>query len=82
MAKYYDKKSEKIIGVSNKESRKFTRECITTAIVKLMKVKDYAKITVTDICEKAGVSRAGFYRNYKDKEDVMKEVLANANVNS
>lgn len=82
MAKYYDKKSDKIVGISNDESRKFTRECITTAIVKLMKVKEYSKITVTDICEKAGVSRAGFYRNFKDKEDVMKEVLANANVNS
>ncbi len=82
MAKYYDKYSDKIVGISNDEARKFTRECICTAIVKLMKEKEFSKITVTDICEKAGVSRAGFYRNFKDKEAVLEDILATANVYS
>lgn len=82
MAKYYDKKSDKVIGISNDEARKFTRECICTALVKVMAVKNYDKITVTDICDKAGVSRAGFYRNFNGKEDVMEEIIGNVNVYS
>lgn len=82
MAKYYDKNSDKVIGISNDEARKFTRDCICTALVKVMSVKNYDRITVTDICAKAGVSRAGFYRNFNGKEDVMEEILGIANVYS
>jgi cytidylate kinase len=42
-----------------------------------MDEKLYNKITVSDICEKAGVARPTFYRNYNDKDDVIFGYLIN-----
>ena len=45
---------------------------ITTALLQLMKKKDYFRITITEICEKAGVSRMSFYRHFDTKEEVLR----------
>lgn len=42
------------------------------ALLQLMEQKNYSKITVKDITEKAGVSRLTFYRNFESKEDILK----------
>lgn len=42
------------------------------ALLQLMKVKEFSAITVTDICEKAGISRLTFYRNFEIKEDILR----------
>ncbi len=47
------------------------KECIVTALVELMKVKDYNAITITDIAKKSGMSRMTYYRNYKSKDDII-----------
>lgn len=47
------------------------RESITQALLILMETKDFQKITITDIVNKAGVVRVSFYRNYTSKEDVI-----------
>jgi AcrR family transcriptional regulator len=39
----------------------------------LMDAKPYNKITISDICNKAGIARPTFYRNYNDKDDVVFE---------
>lgn len=44
---------------------------IVQALFKLMAEYEYGKISVIDIVNKAGVSRATFYRNFKKKEDVI-----------
>ncbi len=44
---------------------------IVQALFKLMSEYEYEKIGVTDIANKAGVSRATFYRNFKRKEDII-----------
>lgn len=62
--------------VSNKESNRLTKECICTALVFLIAEKDFDKISVTDIIEKSGVSRATFYRNYGTKENVIKDIVS------
>lgn len=46
-------------------------DCIYDALIDLMKIKPYSKITVTDITERAGVSRMAYYRNYEDKDDIL-----------
>lgn len=51
------------------------KEYIYEALFILMKKKDYRDITITDICEKAGVTRMSFYRNYKTKEDILREFV-------
>ncbi|QHT62750.1 TetR/AcrR family transcriptional regulator [Paenibacillus lycopersici] len=56
------------------ESQKqLTKESITESLFLLLKEKDYATITVTDIAQKAGVSRMAFYRHYRDKSQVIEE---------
>ena len=44
---------------------------ITDTLLALMHEKSFAKITITEIIEKANVARASFYRNYDSKEDVL-----------
>lgn len=48
-----------------------TKECILTALLKLMEEKPYQSISITDITTLAGVSRMAYYRNYKSKEDIL-----------
>ena len=45
------------------------KEAIEMALIKLLKKKDINKITVTELCETAGVGRSSFYRNFESLED-------------
>ena len=63
-----------ILKMSNMESNLFTKECICTALLSLMATETFDHIKVTSIINRAGVSRGGFYRNYKSKEDVLEEI--------
>ena len=46
-------------------------ESITTALLELMAKKDFSKISITEIVQKAGVSRVTYYRHFDSKEDVL-----------
>lgn len=46
------------------------KEAIEIALIKLLMKKDINKITVTELCEIAGVGRSSFYRNFEGFEDV------------
>ncbi|MGN0469092.1 MAG: TetR/AcrR family transcriptional regulator [Acutalibacteraceae bacterium] len=65
-----------ILHLSNAESNRFTRECITTSFLILLSQKPFEKITVTDITSKAGVSRMAFYRNFQSKENIVSEIAS------
>ena len=52
-----------------------TKECILTALLRLMDEKPYESITITDITSLAGVSRMAYYRNYKNKDDILIDKL-------
>ncbi|MBR3486231.1 MAG: helix-turn-helix transcriptional regulator, partial [Clostridia bacterium] len=65
-----------ILRLSNAEANKVTRECMKTALVKLLNEKDLPRISVTEIVTAAGVSRPAFYRNYSSKEDLLEDVIA------
>lgn len=62
------------LRLSNEESNKLTRECVRTALILLINDTPFDKITTTAIIKKSGVSRAGFYRNYSSKNDVILEI--------
>ncbi len=57
------------------ESNRLAKECIVTALVELMKIRDYDAITITDIARKAGVSRMAYYRNYSSKDDILNKYI-------
>ncbi len=52
--------------------RHFTREYVTEALFRLMEKKPFSKITISEVVELAGTSRASFYRNYLSLDDVIK----------
>lgn len=60
-------------GLSNEEANRLTKESIRIAYLSLLKKND-KNITITDIVNKAGVSRTAFYRNYNNKEDIIIEI--------
>lgn len=56
----------------NKNSLKEeTQNSIADALIGLSLSKPLSSISVTELCEKAGVSRMAFYRNFASKEDVL-----------
>lgn len=64
-----------ILRLSNEESNRITKECIETALLILMKEKQFKDISITDIVKRAGVSRTAYYRNYSSKEDILTNYL-------
>ena len=56
---------------------KRAKEYITEAILQLLNKKKYEDITITDIAEKAGVTRITFYRNFESKDDIIKQYIQN-----
>jgi AcrR family transcriptional regulator len=59
----------------SKRPNEVITESITEALLQLMNVNEFGKITVTDITKEAGVGRASFYRNFGGKEDVIRKRL-------
>ena len=53
------------------EANVLTKECILTALLRLMEEKSYESISITDITTLAGVSRMAYYRNYTSKDDIL-----------
>lgn len=63
--------------MENKISSKNTlvTESIFTALMILMEKKDFNEISITEVANKAGVSRMSFYRHYSILEDVITDYL-------
>ena len=51
----------------------YAEKYIMEALVLLMERKEYKDISITEICRKAGVTRMSFYRNFVDKEDILRK---------
>ena len=46
------------------------------AFAEMMKETQFDKITVYDLCQRAGVRRATFYKHYKDKYDFFSHIVS------
>ena len=53
-----------IVSAGINPKTKFTRMCISEAILSLLETTDFAKLKISDIVRKAGVARASFYKYY------------------
>lgn len=51
-------------------SNLLAKECIVSALLQLLKHQTISAVTVTELCNRAGVSRMTFYRNYSSIEDI------------
>jgi AcrR family transcriptional regulator len=54
---------------------KKTREALAAAIFALLEQKNFTKITISDLCGEALISRATFYTHFKDKYDLLNDCL-------
>ena len=68
--------SEKTVSpMSNASRNKYVVEHITSALLELMREKPLRDVSISELCDAAGVGRASFYRNFSDKEDVISRYL-------
>ncbi|TDL69353.1 TetR/AcrR family transcriptional regulator [Paenibacillus amylolyticus] len=62
--------------MTNKNTRNtFVKLQITNSLLDMLKTKELRTISVSDLTSHAKVSRVSFYRNYREKEDILKEYL-------
>lgn len=55
-----------------------TRKLLREALVELVEERGFEAITVGELTERAMVSRAAFYRNYRDKFDLVEQIFDEA----
>lgn len=55
-----------------------TKSEIKATLLELMRAKAFSKITVTEICGKAGINRGTFYLHYCDLYAVLEELIEEA----
>ncbi|MDR0832408.1 MAG: TetR/AcrR family transcriptional regulator, partial [Bacillales bacterium] len=55
----------------NKSKNERSQQDITFALIYLLGIKKYENISVTDICEKAMISRKTFYNHFQEKNDIL-----------
>lgn len=61
---------------SNERPQKaVSRKLLKDALLVLMEEKDYQDISISQLCERAGVSRKTFYRHYNRIDDILKQLL-------
>ena len=58
--------------MSNEGRNTYVREHITAALLQLLREEPLDAISVSQLCARAGVGRASFYRNFGTKEDVLR----------
>ena len=54
------------MNTPNNKRKKESRERIEKVFIELLQTKEVNKISVSDICKKAGLNRTTFYANYTD----------------
>jgi len=63
----------------NLDQKQLTKDSILGALLIIMTKKEFKKISISEVSQKAGVSRMAFYRNYEILEDVLIERLDTIN---
>lgn len=52
-----------------------TKNWLFEALLDIIKTDFYEKITITKICQRAGVPRSTFYRYFNDKDDILRDYI-------
>jgi len=67
--------SKNVSPFSNEARNAYVIEHITDALRKLLKDKPIGDISISELCDLAGIGRASFYRNYESKEDILRRYI-------
>jgi AcrR family transcriptional regulator len=68
-----EQKGKCVSPFSNEARNAYVVEHITEALIKKLKHKPLDDISVSELCDEAGVGRTSFYRNFESREDVIKK---------
>lgn len=52
----------------------YTKKILRSSLMKLLQEKPIGRISVTELCNTAGVNRGTFYSHYRQPEDVMRQI--------
>lgn len=55
----------------NAQTTEFLKECLSDALIKLMKVKSVNEITISEIAKTASVGRTSYFRYFKTKNELI-----------
>lgn len=64
--------SKNVSPMSSKGRNTYVIEHITDALIKLIRNKPIGDISISELCDLAGIGRASFYRNFDSKEDILR----------
>lgn len=67
--------TENVSPMSNEGRNTYVIEHITEALIKLLQDKPIRDITISQLCDLAGIGRASFYRNFESKEDILRDYI-------
>ena len=71
-----EQKAKNVSPFSNESRNAYVVEHLTSSMLALLKEKPIAEISISELCDMAGVGRTSFYRNYQTKEDIVKAHIA------
>lgn len=66
---------ETVSPMSNEGRNQYVIEHITEALLALLSEKEMEDISISELCDRAGVGRASFYRNFNSKEDILRAYI-------
>ena len=61
--------------MDNGENNSYVKKQLTISLLELLESKELRAISVSEIAQNAGVHRVSFYRNFTEKEDVLREYI-------
>ena len=56
--------------MSTNHSKQFSRDCMVQALIQLLQTTSLSNITISELTERAGVSRMTYYRNYNSMDEI------------
>lgn len=72
-----EQNAKNVSPFSNESRNAYVIEHLIGAMLTLLEKKPLADISISELCNKAGVGRTSFYRNYEEKEDIIKTYIGN-----
>ena len=67
-----EQRAKNVSPFSNESRNAYVVEHLTNSMLELLKEKPISEISISELCDMAGVGRTSFYRNYEDKEAIIK----------
>lgn len=66
---------ETVSPMSNEGRNAYVIEHITESLLALLKEKEIRDISISELCDNAGIGRASFYRNFASREDILRAYI-------